>query len=267
MAFPRGAAMAEVTWSPASARDFDGFRQRWADVSRHLDAMKVNYRIAPPRPVATALVSTGPAQVSFESPPAGGTIRYTLDGSVPDATAAAYEKPIAVDRSATVTAVLFRSGGARSAPVTVDVVRHKAAAPPPLEPGLRVDGFRGTFARVPDFAALKTAFSADVDGVVFSGREPEEKFALRYTGYLRVEAARVFTFRLGSDDGSVLHIAGAKVISNDGPHGYVVRTGRVHLEPGVYPLEVGYFEVGGAQRLTFEIDGPATLLRPVTKRR
>jgi len=43
-AFPRTAALAEVLWSPANARDFGAFQQRLARHAARLDHLKVNYR-------------------------------------------------------------------------------------------------------------------------------------------------------------------------------------------------------------------------------
>lgn len=43
-AFPRAAALAEVLWSPAEGKDFQGFLRRLEFHTRRLDALKVNYR-------------------------------------------------------------------------------------------------------------------------------------------------------------------------------------------------------------------------------
>lgn len=44
MAWPRGAALAEVAWSPAAARDPEEFEARWAGLVPRLDALGVNHR-------------------------------------------------------------------------------------------------------------------------------------------------------------------------------------------------------------------------------
>jgi hexosaminidase len=44
MAFPRLCALAEVTWSPKSARDWDDFQNRLQTHVRRLDELGVNYR-------------------------------------------------------------------------------------------------------------------------------------------------------------------------------------------------------------------------------
>ena len=44
MMFPRLGALAEVDWSPKTARDWDDFKARTAQNEKRLDAMGVNYR-------------------------------------------------------------------------------------------------------------------------------------------------------------------------------------------------------------------------------
>jgi hexosaminidase len=50
MAFPRLPAVAEIGWSPATARKWDGFRQRLAEHGPRWSAMSVNYYRSPQIP-------------------------------------------------------------------------------------------------------------------------------------------------------------------------------------------------------------------------
>lgn len=43
MAFPRGAAIAEVLWSPKEKKNLEDFQKRWSVHTKRLDALKVNY--------------------------------------------------------------------------------------------------------------------------------------------------------------------------------------------------------------------------------
>jgi hexosaminidase len=52
MAFPRLAAVAEVGWSPAAARDWHGFRARLGAHGPRLSALGVNYYRSPQVPWA-----------------------------------------------------------------------------------------------------------------------------------------------------------------------------------------------------------------------
>jgi len=118
MVFPRLFAMAEVTWSPASARDWASFLARLPSALEALDRLAVNYRV----PSVVGLeknqqAPSGTAVVTLTSPLPNGTIRYTLDGTVPSATSAEYTAPLTltVDSTGTVvTAVVFLPSGAFS---------------------------------------------------------------------------------------------------------------------------------------------------------
>jgi len=120
MVFPRMLAMAEVTWSPASARDWAGFLARLPSVFAALDRLGVNYRV--PSVVGLERDQRTPsdtAVVTLTSPLATGVIRYTLDGSTPTENAAEYAAPLTlpVDSAGTVvTAAVFLPSGAVSPP-------------------------------------------------------------------------------------------------------------------------------------------------------
>jgi hexosaminidase len=95
MVFPRMLAMAEVTWSPASARDWERFIERLPSALDALDQLGVNYRV--PNVLGlerNRLTLTDTAVVTLRSPLPDGEIRYTLDGTVPSATSALYTEPL-----------------------------------------------------------------------------------------------------------------------------------------------------------------------------
>lgn len=78
---------------------------------------------------------------------------------------------------------------------------------------------------------------------------PADQFLVEVEGYLRVKEAGTYTFRLRSDDGSVLRIGETVVIDHDGKHGSTDRDGSVTLSAGTYPLLVRMFEDGGGAAL------------------
>src|SRR6202008_2426087 len=83
-AFPRAAALAEATWTPAARRDWDGFLQRLAP-------MLARYRAADFHAADSAFavrIAATPsgkdrAAVTLANQSGFGTIRYTMDGSAP----------------------------------------------------------------------------------------------------------------------------------------------------------------------------------------
>ena len=59
-----------------------------------------------------------------------------------------------------------------------------------------------------------------------------------------------------SDDGSALLIDGIPVVRNDGVHGEHEEGGRIHLQTGVYPLEIRFFAKDGGEALRVTYSGP-----------
>lgn len=73
----------------------------------------------------------------------------------------------------------------------------------------------------------------------------DDRFAVKITGQLNITEAGTYRFRLGSDDGSDLVIAGSDVIDYDGLHSFGTRTGTVQLDEGPKPITVRFFENTG----------------------
>jgi len=128
MIFPRLFALAEVAWSPASARHWPNFLGRVVAAMPRLEAMGINashtlfnvqaelMRSSDGRNVEIVLKSLAPS----------GEIRYTLDNSQPSATSQRFQGPIVLDRSATVRAGLFRDGMLSGKIVAVPFLTHLA---------------------------------------------------------------------------------------------------------------------------------------------
>jgi hexosaminidase len=68
MAFPRLSALAEVTWSPKEARNFDDFIHRLKTDNQRLDQLGVNYRLDRPE-TRTQIGGWKPAQIKSEMSP------------------------------------------------------------------------------------------------------------------------------------------------------------------------------------------------------
>jgi len=110
MTFPRLSALAEVVWSPKSARDWEGFLPRMAVQMRRFDRAGIQaadsafaVRIHP-QPQADG------AQVTLDNQAGFGQWHYTLDGSAPTATSPVYAGPFSVPFPTTVTATAFFAG-------------------------------------------------------------------------------------------------------------------------------------------------------------
>ena len=80
----------------------------------------------------------------------------------------------------------------------------------------------------------------DLNGNDFHGHQ--DYFVLRADGSLVLAQPGVYEFKLISDDGSELWIAGNQVIDHGGLHSATAKTGRMALEAGTHPFQVKYFE-------------------------
>jgi hypothetical protein len=86
-----------------------------------------------------------------------------------------------------------------------------------------------------------------------------DKFVARWFGDILIETGGVYTFQTCSDDGSNLFVNGNHVIvHNDGLHGVICRQGSINLAPGLYPVEVSFFEQGGGAHINADYKGEDT---------
>jgi hexosaminidase len=268
MVFPRMLAMAEVTWSPASARDWESFIRRLPGALAALDRLGVNYRVPSVLGLEQDRLTLGDSvTVTLRSPLPNGTVRYTLDGSLPtpDSPAATAPLTIPVDTVGTVvTAAVFLPGGASSPPRRARFARttlQPAGRMPSsgVRPGLRVAYYERDFPGAASVGAVEPTRVASTDSVALPGFQRAEHFGLLFSGYLQVPRDGLYTLTLTSDDGSLLEVNGRVVIDNDGWHSAQERSGMVALEAGIHALTVRYVQGSGGASLgaTIAFDGEA----------
>ena len=130
------------------------------------------------------------------------------------------------------------------------------------EPGitLRVFDVGARLSALPELIEAQTpnhdvlAKTIDFGDDDFGGHD--DQFYVTVTGRLRCERAGRHMFRLTSDDGSVLHLAGRRVIDHDGLHGANPKVGGTKLTTGHHDLEIRHFENGGGAMLRLEWKPP-----------
>jgi cytochrome c len=79
-----------------------------------------------------------------------------------------------------------------------------------------------------------------------------ERFSILYEGYLNIEKAGTYIFRIGSDDGSRVSIGDKVVINHDGLHGADMKDAAIGLEKGYHKLKIEFFQNGGGRAITFQ---------------
>ena len=262
MAYPRALALAEVNWSPRASRSWQSFATRLPHALRSLDRMRVGYRLPDVEGLAgdrLTLGSTVTVRLSTVIP--DGAIRYTTDGSEPTETSALYRAPFAVPvdtRGVRVSARGFATDGRRSAIRSATFTRTSFVASASvdeatLQPGLRYDYHELTARNVATLDTARVVRSGVVSALQRRGDERPERYGVRFSGYLRVPADRLYEFALVSDDGSTLSVADRMVVDNDGFHGAEEKTGMIALRRGPHPIVLRYAQATGGAALSLRM--------------
>jgi hexosaminidase len=259
MVWPRALALAELTWSSKEARDWNSFVARLPAALRTLDRLGVNYRVPHVEGLeGDRLTLASSVDVSLRSLLPGAEIRYTTDGSEPIATSPKYERPFRLSVSpqgTRVTARAFLPNGRSSPPRTstfTQTTHRPADQLVVVQEGLRYQYMERSVRSVRAIDSLPQTREAMVKRVERKGDETAERYALRFSGYLRVPADGLYEFALTSDDGSNLEIGERVVVNNDGLHGDEQRTGMIALRKGLHPMMVRYFQGGGGASLSLK---------------
>ena len=265
MIFPRALALAETAWLPQGKKDLREFQDRLHAFMPRLEAMVVNYYLAAPEPAFHAVfLGRKPSFVEFRAPAESPfVLRYTLDGKVPGPDSPVYKRPIRVTRPCVVKAAFFRRDGSHGDVAAVRCVRVRASSEKGLRPGLVVSYAEGRWDDTPDFGKVRVKFRKTVKRIDLSPAERDHDYALEFKGFLKIPKDGIYTFGIGSDDGSVLSLGGAVILDNDGLHGYGRKKGSISLRAGVYAFQVKFFQAGGAQRLDVTMKGPGLKEGPV----
>lgn len=198
-------------------------------------------------------------RVTLTTPVPGAKIRYTLDGSEPTATSAAYDEPLLLTATTTVKARAFAAGLDDRFVASASFRRltpRAALEVAGTRPGLRCRYFEGEWDRLPDFGPLTSQRTETMLQPGIPKLARPENFGLEFTGYFKAEAEGLYTFSLASDDGSALYIGDEKVVDNDGLHGETGVEGAVALKVGQHPIRIVYIQGVGDETLNLYYEGP-----------
>ena len=109
---------------------------------------------------------------------------------------------------------------------------------------------------LPNFAALTAKTVGTTDAVNTSVAERDHNYGIVFKGFINIPSAGDWTFYTRSDDGSKLYFGNDLVVSNDGLHGAVERSGTRSLAAGMQAFKLEYFERGGGEIVEFYWEGP-----------
>ncbi|HYC27365.1 MAG TPA: PA14 domain-containing protein, partial [Chitinophagaceae bacterium] len=85
--------------------------------------------------------------------------------------------------------------------------------------------------------------------VSINEKQRQDKFALLFEGYIKIDKDGPYNFFLASDDGSKLFLDNMEIIDNDGDHGTVEKNGKAFLRKGFHKIKIMYFDSGGGNEL------------------
>ena len=197
--------------------------------------------------------------VTLASPTPGASIRYTLDGSVPDESSFASSGPVVMSRSGTLKARAFKDGMAPSTTAEtsfsiLDSTRH----------GMTYALYEGEWSSLPDFGKLKPVRNGKTWSFDPAGFRPGgDHFGILFKGSIDMPENGSYTFFIRSDDGSRLRIDGRPVAVNDGLHGPVEAQGSIDLTQGLHAFELEFFEATGGEALEVSVEGAGMRKQPL----
>lgn len=203
--------------------------------------MKVDYEKGATKPVISLSVN------------GVGSVRYTTDGSEPTSRSELYTKPFSIDQTSIIKAKTYQAGVIPSATKEEKVKTYNwknAVKTANLKPGIAY-----TYYQPEKNINMVSSFKTDLissgvaDIISVAKKQRADKFAFDFSGYIKIEKDRVYTFFTQSDDGSKLFIDDEEVVNNDGDHGTVEKSGKAALKKGYHKIRVTYFDSGGGNEL------------------
>lgn len=213
----------------------------------------INQGFLTPRPLTTALVFHKKLVVPLHTPRQDALIQFALGKEGDWQT---YTRPIVLKKTTTLRTRAQWTDGKTSLERTYQFVKMKplrSKAPRHLQPGLRVSLYRGVWEKLPLFDKLVPDTTFLLDTVALTDGLPGEKFGLVFEGWLEIPRTDTWVFRLSSDDGSSLWVAGQEILRDDGLHGMREHSAALVLRQGRHPFRLEYFQRLGGRGLKLEV--------------
>lgn len=235
MIYPRVIAVAELTWSQPSRKDYKDFERRINNAYARMDNYGINYHIPMPEGVVTQnVVFTGDSTVLEFTNTRNLPMVYTIDGTEPTATSTPYTGAIVVKNNTDVKVATLLQTDRMSRTRTIPVVKQElapAVVPTPnpeyanIAPAVGKKPGEGAVMRVADGLYptegdySKAKFGSPKAVPQFWGENSEHKsFDMKkpslavYEGYVEFPEDGVYTFTTDMDE---LWIDGERVIQNE----------------------------------------------------
>jgi hexosaminidase len=259
MSMPRMTALAENLWTGDSSK-YTSYRSRLIAQFPRMESMKINYRLPDLQGLLNEYVFINEGRLRISSPLPALTLRYTMDGSLPDSRSPVFRSTLIIRKPGVVRVALFTRTGLRGEIYDLNYTRQQMLGPvkiAPPKPGLTCTYFKAAFKQTEPMQHLKPDSSFYIDSISVPAGITAPSFGIIYKGYLNVPADGIYSFYLTADDGAVLRIGGRLVVDNDGNHSARERSGQTALASGAHPFELDFIEGGGgfALDLRYSVNG------------
>ncbi|MEG1587785.1 MAG: family 20 glycosylhydrolase [Mucinivorans sp.] len=222
MIYPRVLALSELTWSPASKKDFADFARRINNAYVRLDFHQINYHIPMPEGVLTRnVVFTGDSVSLAFNNTRDYPMVYTTSGKEPSASSDVYSSPIKFTESGQLKIATLLQSGKLSPVRTIEIDKQTLA--PAVSPKasdlvggagqtIRVRVAQGLYPTPAEYVNAqfaKDTLLSSFKGIAFDYKKPSLAV---YEGYVELPEDGVYTF---SSDMNELYIDGVLLIDNN----------------------------------------------------
>lgn len=257
--FPRMLALAEIAWVQPETKNWARFHEKFITEVDYLDARGICYRLPDLTGFDDINVFTDTARVVCQSVLPNITIRYTTDGSFPNASSAKYEGEIVITESTKYIFRGFRPDGTMGEMYPADFRRETFS--PAANVAVTTNGlpfkqylYKGKKCSEITTAPLTGQFIADS---ICMGSEMKGWIGLVGDGYFEVPEDGIYTFALMSNDGSMLYVDDVMLIDNDTPHGDRQLVAQKALSKGLHKIRAEFFEMNNGGRFELRWKRPA----------
>lgn len=265
---PRILALSEIGWAQPNVRNWEEFRTRFVEEVNYWDKHGFNYRLPDFTGFKDINVFVDTAVLTIENMLPNVKVRYTTDGSFPQASSPLYTEPIVITESTNFTFRGFRPDGT-AGDIQKAEYRKESYLPAvnvtPTKDGVQVSQHEYKGRVCAEIAKSKLIKSTVMDSVAIAD-DMKGWLGLIFNGYVEAPADGVYTFALSSNDGSMLYVDDQMLIDNDGPHGDKILVAQRALAKGWHKIRVEFFDMNNGGSLFFKMATPDDeTLHTVTK--
>ncbi|MEO7211327.1 family 20 glycosylhydrolase [Mucilaginibacter sp.] len=258
MYMPRMTALAEVLWT--HKQNYTSYLQRLKGQYSRLDILKVHYRLPDLTGFLFSNVFTDQVILDIKKPLPGSTVRYTTDGSLPNAGSTALTEPLTIKTSQRIRVAAFKADGSMGDAYDLQYQKQTLAEPASVQnisKGLACSEYRQLYKNTSLIPTTKPDTIFTVQSITVPKEAEAPSFAIKYRGYFDIPADGIYSFYLTCDDGGTLKIAGRDVVNNDGLHAAIEKNGQVALKKGLQPVALDFIEGGGGYslKLKYSVNG------------